>query len=96
MYQQECKGVQRHNQHYFNIWGYYHLINNKILYICRGTSPIVYFICKSRTNQIEADRQQILQCMYLVSIYGRLFSKMNDSASTLIFFIIIQFAYSLF
>ncbi len=33
------------------IWGYYHMITNNTIYICRGMTSTVYFICKSRTNK---------------------------------------------
>ncbi len=33
------------------IWGYYNMITNHTIYVRRGTTSIVYFICKSRTNK---------------------------------------------
>ncbi len=32
-------------------WGYYHTIANYTIYVRRGTTSTVYFICKSRTNK---------------------------------------------
>ncbi len=43
----ECKDMT--NTSY--IWGYYHTITNHTIYMCRGTTSTVYFICKSRTNK---------------------------------------------
>ncbi len=34
-------------------WGCYHTITNHTIYVCRGTTPTVYFKCKSRTNYKE-------------------------------------------
>ncbi len=36
------------------IWGYYSTITNHTIYIRRGTTSTVYFICKSRTNNTES------------------------------------------
>ncbi len=33
------------------IWGCYHTITNHTIYIHRGTTSTVYFICKPRTNK---------------------------------------------
>ncbi len=38
------------------IWGYYHMITNHTIYVRRGTTSTVYFICKCRTN--KTDRYQ--------------------------------------
>ncbi len=40
---------QIHHQHIY-IWGCYHTIKSHILYIRKGTTSTVYFICKCRTN----------------------------------------------
>ncbi len=34
-------------------WGCYHMITNHTIYIHRGTTSTVYFICKSRRNKTE-------------------------------------------
>ncbi len=36
------------------IWGCYHTITNHTIYLCRGTTSTVYFICKSRTSKTES------------------------------------------
>ncbi len=39
------------------IWGYYHTTTNYTIYVCRGTTATVYFICKSRTKKTLYNNQ---------------------------------------
>ncbi len=47
---QQCNGVQRHDNTSY-IWDCYQIITNHKIYVCRGITSTVYFICKSRPNK---------------------------------------------
>ncbi len=64
----------------FYIWGYYHMITNHTIYVHRGTTSTVYFICKSRTNKtgsISRDTSSPLHFYLCIMVICIILNKMK-------------------